>query len=72
MHLLTALEPHQAVAVVAGAETFVLSPRMLENTSGEVAGDSDVERVAAAGDDVWAVAVFVPAAIVDRRAGLAL
>ena len=42
-----AFEPHEAVAVVSGAEAVKLLPFVLEDALEEVSGDADVERVAA-------------------------
>jgi hypothetical protein len=54
-----ALEPDQAIAVVASGEPFMLLPFVLENTLEEVARYSNIEGVAAAGHDVRAVGVLV-------------
>src|ERR1017187_7002428 len=58
-NLLVSFEPHESIAVVLRGEAVVLFPFMLKHTFVKVAGDTDVERVAAARHDVCEIAVFV-------------
>ena len=67
VYILVPFVPHQTVAVVACGEAFVLLPFVLKDAAEEIPGDSDVERVAAAGHDVCAIAAFVHVVIVGRR-----
>ena len=64
MHVLVALEPNEAIAVIARGETLVLLPFVLEDTLEEIACNSDVEGMAAAGHDVRAIGALVHELIV--------
>jgi len=50
-------EPDEAIAVVARGESFVRLALVFEDSMAEVAGDTDVEGAAFAGDDVGEVGV---------------
>jgi hypothetical protein len=50
-------KPHEAIAIVAGGESFVDLCLVFEDTVAEVAGDADVEGSAFAGDDVGEIGV---------------
>jgi len=58
-HVLIALEPDQAVAVVIRREAVTLLPLVLKHTLVQVAGYADVDRAAAACNDVGEVASLV-------------
>ncbi len=55
---LIALEPDESIAVVLLCEAVVFPPFVLEDALFQIAGDANVERVAAAGHDVGEIDVL--------------
>jgi len=66
LHVLVALEPDEAIAIVARGEPLVLPPFVLEYTFEQIARYSDVNRMAATGHNVRAIGSLMHGPIMDR------
>jgi hypothetical protein len=72
LHFLVLFKPHETVAVIAGRKPLVLLPLVLENTLLKVAGNADLEGMAAAGHHVNEIAVLPHPAIVEQESTIRL
>jgi hypothetical protein len=66
-YILIAFKPYEPVAVVLRRETFMLFPLMLEDALAQIAGDADIERMAAAGHNVSRIFALTHGAMIPQE-----